>query len=180
MRYLVIIFSILTFGCNSKSTDKAVAKIQKNSSSKAIQRKMPEMDKTFPFSETDKVEVVSFNHMDFSADEKSYDIVDGKLPFNDNIIKERIVLTEKQRNILFNLLHTDDCTEGIYEYDCYMPQHRIIFYNDDKIIAFLEVCLQCAGSVASKNFETATLCEAKINEFGDFFKSIGIKQFIEM
>lgn len=141
--------------CVKTAEDKAVVKTAEK------QKILPEMKKTFPFSESNRIEVISFNHMDFSADENSYEIVDGKVPFNENIIKERIVLTEERRSELFRLLYTDDCTEGLYEYDCYMPEHRIIFYDDDKIIAFLEICLQCAGSVASKNFETTEFCEAK-------------------
>lgn len=172
MRYLVIIFSILIFGCNSKPEDKVLIQDK--------QKPFSEIDTTFPFSEADKVEVVSFSHMDYRPEDSDYKIIGGKVGFDESIIKERVSLNNKQQEDLFRIINTNNCPKNYTVADCYMPEHRITFYKDGKVIAFLEVCIQCVGKRVSDGFNVVPLCGDKMKELKTFFGSAGIKHFSEM
>lgn len=145
--------------------------------------KLPEMKETFPFSEAEKIELISYSFDDYrhSSGYYQYEIKDGKLPFDETIIKERIFLNKLQQESLFWALMTDNCPANYAVADCYMPEHRIIFYDKNKkVIAFLEVCIQCIGSRKSENLKIARLCGKKMKELKRLFRSAGIKHFSEM
>ena len=142
---------------------------------------LPNMDEIFPFSSADRVELTSYYFRDYRPENDNYKIIDGKLAFDESIIKERVVLSKKQQEEMFKIVNTDICPKEYSVADCYMPEHRITFYDKkNNVIAYLEVCLQCVGSRISPNFTTVPLCKEKMDELKRFFQSVGIKQFSEM
>lgn len=170
---MLLLTATCLFACNKGANNTVVNTKQ--------EEKIPEMENTFPYSEAAKVELISFSHLDFRPEEYDYKIVDGKLAFDESIIKERISLSKRQQESLFWELTTDDCPQNYEVADCYMPEHRIIFYDkDDKVIAFLEICIQCVGSRKSENFKVARLCGIKMKELKKLFRSAGIRHFSEM
>jgi len=171
-----VILIILLAGCNSNNnTTASDATIQKVSERK--------IESTFPFSEAEKVEIISYTYPKYSdiANKDNYDIVNGKIAFNESIIIDRVLLDDKYTNALFNILYTKSCPENYSVADCYRPAHRMIFYDKKhNIIAYLEVCLQCIGYRISPGFtKTEALCDTKMNELETFFKSVGIKHFTD-
>ena len=171
MKYIFLIFTIALFSCTSKTEDKAGAE----------KKALPKMEETFPFSEAERIEVTSFYFMDYRPVESNYKIENGKLPFDDKILKDRIILTRPQEERLFEILNTKTFIKDNTVADCYNPEHRITFYDqDNNVIAFLEVCLQCVGSRISPDFKVVDLHKGKMKELKEYFKSIGVKQFSEM
>lgn len=167
-----ILIAITLFSCKKAEEKAAVQK----------EVKLPKMQETFPFSESSKVELISYHFMDYRHSENAfnYELRDGKLPFDESIIKERLILDKKQLEELYTILNTENCHEN-FSKDCYMPEHRITFYDkNNKVIAFLEVCLQCIGSRISEGFKTVKLCDAKMKELEQFFRSVGIRHFSKM
>jgi hypothetical protein len=175
MKYILCFLTIFLFSCTSKSGGEPVAETQKT----AI-KPVPKMEETFPFSEADKVVVISFFHMDYQPDDNNYKIQDGKVPFDESIVKESIVLDKKQQQQLFTILNTETVPKDNTMADCYMPEHRITFSKEGKVIAFLEVCLQCVGSRVSEDFTPVKLHRDKMNELQQFFRNVGIRHFSEL
>jgi hypothetical protein len=139
------------------------------------------MEETFPFSEAERIELTSFYFMYYRPIEANYKIEDGKLPFDEKIVKDRIVLAKPQQVKLFEILNTKTFIKDNTVADCYNPEHRITFYDkNNNVIAFLEVCLQCVGSRISPGFKVVDLHKGKMKELEKYFRSVGIKQFSEM
>lgn len=131
----------------------------------------------FPFSKAHKIVVVSF------------DSKWGHTPIaNDTIChaktKETVVLSTADINRLTDVLYNynyskktnvfTDITTG-----CYYPRHAIIFLdNTDKVISFLEICLECQQLKTNLPREnTGPFCEGKYRLLKEFFVSIGIKHY---
>ena len=140
------------------------------------------MANTFPFSQAAKVEIISFPEDKFrlTETEQTYDIVDGKMQFDESIILQRIVLDNKQKEVLFGILYDYKKKDEFHGADCYRPNHRILFYDDkQRIIAFLEICFICEGYKLSAGFKPEELYHDKFTQLETFFKSVGVNHFFE-
>ena len=99
--------------------------------------------------------------------------------------KENIKLSTKQKKQLFKLLHVyrvdfDNCFISTSENMCYRPHHVILFYQQNKVIDFLELCFECGGFLSSnKAFDDILQCEEKYDLLKILFKKIGIKQYLD-
>lgn len=97
--------------------------------------------------------------------------------------KENIKLSAKQKKQLFKLLHHYQVTESYCATDevmCYQPRHVILFYKDNKVIDFLEICFECHKSVFSnKAFDEVFKCREKYDLLKVFFSKIGIKLYLD-
>ena len=138
---------------------------------------IPVMEYTYPFSKASKIEVISYpDRMNWgNVDEEI--VKDGFLVINDKI-KERQVLTKSETDSLFNFLFIDDCPVFSSQAKCFAPRHAILFYDKtDKVIGYIEVCLECGTSEQSFSFNA--ICSERTKKLADIFKQAGIKYFGE-
>lgn len=136
-----------------------------------------ERNQIFPFCDADKIKIISFKSQL------------GKTPIeNDTIFSakttETIILSEVQKDQLTDILYNynyskktnviSETTQG-----CYFPRQAIVFLDkSDKVIAFIEVCLECKQVVSKLPKESiGNFCDGKYDLLKKFFSSIGIKQF---
>ena len=92
--------------------------------------------------------------------------------FHDTISRS---LDNKQVEYLGELLNgkfDKDTTSNDAVADCFYPRHNIIFLNDkDSVINYISVCFECNQIKASK------YPRASMDNYADFFNSIGLKVF---
>lgn len=147
-----------------------------------MQKTLPKMEDTFPFSETTKIEIISYpvryewDTIRNGERKVMASLVENKQFQPDTLhIKDRVILNNKFTNQLFKSFFTK--YEGCTVAACFDPRHAILFYNEKReIIAYLEVCLDCGNSQSSGNFKYDDLCEITLAEL---FEQAGIKYFGE-
>jgi len=181
MKYLIIILSVLFLSCTSKVENKAIAETEATGV-----KPTPVMEQIFPFSEADKIEVISYpvRHKwdtirnDGHHQELNYLVKDQKLMVDEAYIKEKRVLTEDAKKLLFEFLFED---RGNNQSDvaCFNPRHSILFYREDKIIAFMEVCLECGNADSDFKYKYENLNYETIGELESIFNEAGIKYYGE-
>lgn len=133
---------------------------------------------TYPFNESDRIELVAYE------DRYRNGIYDDDLIKNEQFlvteIKQKHLLTKSQKEDLFSILYNykgkiDSDSPGP---DCYEPHHSIIFYKNNKAIAFLEICFSCNRTKQTNGVNFGQLCEEKICKLQKFFRESNIDQFI--
>lgn len=73
--------------------------------------------------------------------------------------------------VLSGKLNKDTTTENFLA-DCFYPRHNIIFLNEkDSLVNYISVCFECNRVKASK------YGKASMDNYADFFNSIGLKVF---
>lgn len=131
-----------------------------------------QLSQIYPFNTADKIVVVNYPYR-----KDSY--TNDNLIVNDSFIVKGIskVVTIENRQIdtLFSILYDYEGNAG-FAADCYNPRHSVIFYKDNKAIAFFEVCLECGGFRKSKNANFGNFCDETICRFQKFFKELGINE----
>jgi hypothetical protein len=99
----------------------------------------------------------------------------GKLEINKKYLKNRIILNEKQTEILKN--NISSCKTENWVAACYNPRHAIFFYDkNDKIFGYIEMCFDCNSSRSSENFKAFSKCALGLKET---LKEFGITYFEE-
>jgi hypothetical protein len=180
---IIIFLSLIVFG-HCKSTRRSFSEPPSPNDISADQKcyhngklTKTERKQIFPFSDADKIKIISFSSQL------------GKTPIvNDTIIltktTEAILLSEDQKNNLSDILYNynysknsnliSETTQG-----CYFPRHAIVFFDkSDKVISFIEICLECSQVVSELPKESiGNFCEGKYDLLKKYFLSIGIKQF---
>jgi hypothetical protein len=145
------------------------------------------IDETFPFSDTKKIEIISYpdrftwdtlpNSIEGSK-RISASVVNGKLNLNKTGIKERLIVNKEIERKLFSFFFIEQCPENYSNMLCFTPRHTILFYNnEDKIISHVDVCIQCADFQAS--FPCNEMCVERVEGLLEIFKEAGIKYFGE-
>lgn len=143
---------------------------------------------TFSLPDVEKIEIISYpdrQWWDTIATSRSgyvtvsESVVDGKLMVKASGIKDRVVLDEDSKILLYKTLDSHNCPEILGETLCFNPRHNILFYNSKgKIISYIEICFQCSKIRVSENLENK-VCENRVDELKTFFKEAGIKYFGE-
>jgi hypothetical protein len=188
MKYIIfLLLSVFILGCEAKG-EKEAGTLE--SSVKLRNKKIVRiMETTFPFSETKKIEIISYpvrfnwdtltNVKDGVGTRLRPLLKDKKLNVNPVGINDRIVLNEKHKRQLFNFLFIDQCPKDYIISSCFDARHCILFYDKkNEIFAHIEVCLDC--SVAhSSGFEFNEICSERINDLGRIFKDAGVTYFGE-
>lgn len=178
---LIVILAVFTFFIGCKKEEASVITVHKE---KSIP--LSKMKETFPFSEADKVEIISYplrytwDTIVVNGYTRTADVVkDKKLQVNPEGIKDRIVLDNKSTKKLFKFFFTESCNNGS-EATCYSPKHSVLFYNEkNEIIAYIEVCLGCASSMSSEGFDYNSLCIERMGNLRKILKDAGVKYFGE-
>jgi len=142
---------------------------------------------TYPFSSASKIEVLSYEtryNWDTLEDNSRGNFINdnlilkGKLRLNPKKISERVQLSKRQSEELFDILYAFnfDLVEQVSA--CYEPRHAFIFYDEkNNAIASIEICLMCSNKKSSKGVPKFKLNYSKIENISLFLKSIGIKKF---
>jgi len=139
------------------------------------------MANTYPFDTADEIQIVSYPKSRKRA-EKYDDVTTRQILLEEGKykakgIKETIALSKEKWQTLFSLLYDYQTAEGkTTEYiECYTPKHAILFLQNKKVIAYLEISLECNDTRQSKNVEFGTYCTEKMCMLQKFFKENGIK-----
>lgn len=192
MKQIIFLFTIISLACcqNITQPKKEIPLIKKDSiigndivtdieEGRCIYRKYDKKSNvTYPFNKADKIEIVYYP---FREDSYTNNELIKDNQFTVKNIKERIILNANQKEELFSILY-DYTTKSEKFYvdstpaDCYNPRHSIIFYSGDKVISYLEVCLECGGYKANSGF--GNFCSDKYCMLQHYFKSSGIKNGI--
>jgi len=143
------------------------------------------MEDTFPFSQTEKIEVISYPERNYwdtlrrgPRDGMGLVVENKKLILDSSYIKERFFLDDKEKEHIFNILYRNPSDMECTVASCFIPRHSILFYNKKKeIIADLEICFGCGTSDGS--FKYNPICHDELNELKAIFKEAGIKYFGE-
>lgn len=146
----------------------------------------PNYVSTFSLPDVEKIEIISYpdrQWWDTIATSRpgyvtvSESVVDGKLMVKAWGIKDRVVLDEDSKILLYKTLDSHNCPEILGETLCFNPRHNILFYNSKgKIISYIEICFQCSKIRVSESLENK-VCENRVDELKTFFKEVGVKYF---
>jgi hypothetical protein len=168
IRYFIsLLLFCMLISCKSKKEDQRICIYQKTDKTPA---------NTYPFNAADRIEIVSYDSRNDTADNL---IRDGRFTVND--IHELIVLNKPQTDSLFSLLYDyerNKNAEPVRYADCYNPKHSVVFYKEGKAIAFWEICLECGGQRQSANTGFENFCHENSCEVQHFFVKAGIKNGI--
>ncbi|MCU0439390.1 MAG: hypothetical protein MUC49_15975 [Raineya sp.] len=123
-------------------------------------------------SKTTRVEAIMFkmirnkNRAIDILEREAYTQIENNKIILDSIIK-RVNLDKKQIQDIFNTLfrYKGKNTQGKA---CYSPRHVLVFYNQNKIIAFLEICFGCKDT-RSYGVEFTDFCDEKWEKLREFF-----------
>ncbi|MGQ2984782.1 hypothetical protein [Flavobacterium sp.] len=166
--FLIIVAAVFSLFSCKNAEEKAV--VQK-------EVKLPKMEETFPFAETEKIELLSYENRNDWDTIRRYSnriVEDKKLLFDTTHVKERVVLNEKLTKDLFKAFFTP--TPNSESAACFDPRHAVVFYNtNSEIIYAYEICFGCAVGQASNNDFKYTM--TSVGTLYPVFKSAGIKYF---
>ena len=137
------------------------------------------------FSKVDRVEIVSYpsrtnwDESDRLKTSELYSIIE-KSSFKEKYIKDRILLSEDQKNKLIDMFK-DINLRIATQAACYEPRHLIVcFDKSNKVYGYLELCIECGTYDSSKNMEgILNFSMQKGAEFETLFKEFGIKHFTD-
>ena len=137
------------------------------------------------FSKVDRVEIVSYpsrtnwDESDRLKTSELYSIIE-KSSFKEKYIKDRILLSEDQKNKLIDMFK-DINLRIATQAACYEPRHLIVcFDKNNKVYGYLELCIECGTYDSSKNMEgILNFSMQKGVEFETLFKEFGIKHFTD-
>lgn len=187
MRHLIIVFIIVNFGCRTKEApnenvvepDAVLVdedEYDEGETGCAYAKTYKKPENIYPFDRSDKIELVSY---DTRRDSYSNDelIQDGKFTLSKSAltkIEQRIRLDKTQSDSLFSILYNyKKIRHGNFESvaDCYNPRHSIVFYQNGRAIAFLEICFTCNGTRQTKDVDFGEFCDEKWCVLQKFFEA---------
>ncbi len=137
------------------------------------------------FSKVNKVEIVSYpSRTNWEENDRlktsELHLILEKSSFKEKYIKDRILLSEEQKNKLidvFKNINLGIATQAA----CYEPRHLIVcFDKENKVYGYFELCIECGTYDSSKNMEgILNFSMEKGAEFEMLFKEFGIKHFTD-
>lgn len=201
---LFVFLIIILMGCSNKSSNQN-ENLPKTNEVKEADEKEVENNKTnsdedfgemecvyikanmtrksvYPFNKATKIEV--FSCEPFIGEGSKWRINSSSI--NSGVFEleqyyEKISLSQLQTDSLFSILYNYQPkrlgnTFGVA--DCYNPRHSIVFYEGDKAIAFIELCLECSKTKTSKGYvlNGDFFCNGQWCHLYRFFKYIGLKK----
>lgn len=130
----------------------------------------PHYNKTIDLA--DRIEVISYKSVhecDSTKDDESVKLEHAE----PKCIEEKIVLSKEEFIDIKKVLFEHAILKGSCEVnDCYEPRHSVLFYKDNKRIAYVDICFVCAQSRGER---IGCLTFKRSKEIQTYFKSLGIK-----
>jgi hypothetical protein len=104
----------------------------------------------------------------------------GKLIFDKTKVIDSLVLSNDQKDKVFNILLDTKWEEKGMQAACYEPRHLFLFYKDNKLVGYYEVCLECGGWLSSKELDDLPMfCIEKGDELKELFVKMNLKNIGE-
>lgn len=183
MRYFIsMLLLLLAFAaCNKKGVVKNVPPDKPDTTNVVVRKPIKKLEDTFPFNKAKKIEVISYQvRYQWDTISKGDGVFQvnplvkkGELLMPESRIKERAIFDSKGRAEIFDFLIIEDCNGGSVA-ACFDARNAILFYdNMGKIIANVEVCLDCANAQA--DFDISALCYERVDKLTAIFKRAGLK-----
>ena len=176
---ILLLFSTIILNCNNNSRNNKQQSesniIEDFGETICVYRKTEKkISNTFPFNSSNKIEIVFY--YDRKDKIRNAELIKENKFIVDNI-KERVILNENQKIELFHILYDYKIKRigNITATADYNPNHSIVFYSDNKAIAFLEIGLECGAVRHSKNADFGEFCDDKYCMLQTFFKKCGLK-----
>lgn len=144
-----------------------------NSKCTFIGNSSEKINNTFPFNKTTRIEAIHFKPKNAFDSYKSFaEIINHKLILPD--VVSRYDLSEQQIEKLFEIFYQYK-GKDVDGAKCYEPEHIFVFYEQDKAIAFFEICFDCRGT-REKNIKVEDLCDEKWSMlYNNFFNDMNNK-----
>lgn len=137
-------------------------------------------DSIFPFNLADKIEIIAYDSNFFQAGRiHGLKKIKQSLSKNRYGITQRIILNSGQKDTLFSIFHDYKAgnNSAIAVAACYEPHHAILFYNNNRLIEYLELCFACSRryKIDSRS-DFGPECGEKWCYLSEYFKKCGIKR----
>jgi hypothetical protein len=144
------------------------------------QKTEKKLTNTHPFSEATRIDVI--NYPTSYYDEENPNSMILNLPsaragrIFPKMIDTTVTLNQTQIKEVFSILYDYKIVidDGYGPADCYVPHHTIIFYDQQEIIGYFEICLTCSDFRTSKNFKVPYFCGKQWCLMRFFFESLGM------
>jgi hypothetical protein len=137
------------------------------------------------FNKVDSVEIVSYpSRTNWKENDRlktsELHLIVEKRSFKEKYIKDRILLSEPQKNKIIDRFKDIDLKIAT-QASCYEPRHLIVcFDKNNKVYGYIELCIECGTYDSSKNMEgILNFSMEKGAEFETLFKEFGIKYFTD-
>ncbi|HEV7231374.1 MAG TPA: hypothetical protein VGO45_08610 [Bacteroidia bacterium] len=89
---------------------------------------------------------------------------------------DRIILNKSQTDSLFSILYNyKPLDPGGNSTDCYEPRHAIVFYQNNRATAFIEICFECNRTIRTHGIDFGLFCSDKYSMLRNFFWFIGVQ-----
>lgn len=132
-----------------------------------------DMDSTFPFDRATEIEFVSFPRIYGRHYWSMTDINALEAP---SIYDRKILGKEKYALLHWILFGLRYKVEGIVrESFCYNPHHAILFKENTRIIAILEICFECSMKKTSQGLYFPSFCHEKYALLQRFIEELGLE-----
>lgn len=120
-----------------------------------------DIKRIYPYNQAEKVEIIAFYSK--QNDYKNL-LKDGKVNLLNDEIDGRKFLDRSQIYKLAQIFNNPLADLCHFSANCYNPKHLIIFYDKkEKPFSFIELCLECLGSVApDKKIINHSLCDTNV------------------
>ena len=98
------------------------------------------------------------------------------------VISDRVALNKNQIDTVFSILYdyrftTDSTLQESAA--CYNPRHAILFYKNDKLIEYLEICFECQRiEHIDKKTKLEVMCFDKWCFLSEYFKHCGMTRYL--
>ena len=125
-----------------------------------------------PFNTLNFNKVIAY---DYEGSEEPYPSIIEKDDFNPVVLKQQ-ALTERQVSYLVKTLATTS-SYGDKSAQCFIPHLSFVFFNDDKIVYTIDICLDCNGIAADTDIPAKEAIQLAY-PFG--FSKAGKKQICEL
>ena len=137
------------------------------------------------FSKVYRVEIISYpSRINWKESDRlktnELHLIIEKSSFKEKYIKDRILLSEDQKNKLIDMFK-DINLRIATQAACYEPRHLIVCFDKSNIVyGYLELCIECGTYDSSKNMEgILNFSMQKGAEFETLFIEFGIKHFTD-
>lgn len=184
LKHLLIIFLFCLSACeensnrqsnkpeNNTEEKETFDEREKDTKCSFISNSPKKISNTFPFNKITHIEAIHFKlDKNFDSYKSAAEIMNNQLILR-NIVS-RYTLNQKENEKLFEVLYYYKGNDAQMA-KCYEPEHIFVFYENEKAIAFFEICFGCQNT-RQKNIEVNNLCKEKWSMLYDFFKDMDKK-----
>jgi len=174
--FTLILPVLILFSCGEETNQEQIAEHEMG---QCVYRKSTrKITEVFPFNTCDRIELVAYD----STDEKyAYKQISRKTVLTDSLAQygfgERVRIDSILTDSLFSILYNYGSIDSMHiRSACYSPRHAILFYKENTLIEYFEICFECRGTeYLRKESSFPGFCNEQWSYLKQFFKDSGIK-----